>query len=133
MFIAGILEIINAVYCMYVYPDAGATLSGYRDMGCGGVGASHKCCILYVRTQMLGLLSLAIGIWGVVVSVQGDYEVLTGSNLISGAVLLIVSGFITIVVSMLGFCGAAGMWRPILVIVSFRRPPQNFSLSIELC
>ena len=94
---------------------------------------NHSCCILYVRTQMLGLLSMAIGIWGVVVSVEGDYEVLTGSNLVSGAVLLIVSGFITIVVSMFGFCGAAGMWRPILVIVSFRRPPRNFSLSIELC
>ena len=52
------------------------------------------------------------------VSVDGDYEVLTGGNLISGAVLLMVSGFITIVVAVCGFCGAAGKWRPLLVIVS---------------
>ena len=68
--------------------------------------------------QVLGLLALAVGIWGVVISEEGDYEELTGGNLISGAVLLIVSGFITIVVAMFGFCGAAGMWRPLLVIVS---------------
>jgi hypothetical protein len=65
---------------------------------------------------VLGLLALAVGIWGIVISVDGDYEQLTGSNLISGAVLLLVSGFITIVVAMFGFCGAAGMWRPLLVI-----------------
>lgn len=52
------------------------------------------------------------------IAVDGDYEVLTGGNLISGAVLLMVSGFITVVVAMVGFCGAAGMWRPLLVIVS---------------
>ena len=67
---------------------------------------------------MFGLLALAIGIWGVVESSNGHYDELTGGNLIAAAVLLLVAGFITVVVSILGFCGAAGMWRPILVIVS---------------
>ena len=73
---------------------------------------------MIIIIQVLGLLSLAIGIWGVSIAVEGDYQELTGGNIISGAVLLIVSGCLTIVVSFFGFCGAAGMWRPILVIVS---------------
>ena len=61
---------------------------------------------------------MGIGLWGVSISVDGDYEVLTGGNLISGAVLLMVAGFITVVVAVCGFCGAAWKWRPLLVIVS---------------
>jgi small-conductance mechanosensitive channel len=57
-----------------------------------------------------------VGIWGVVIAVDGDYEALTGGNLISGAVLLLVAGAITFFVSIIGFCGAVGMWRPFLVI-----------------
>ena len=67
---------------------------------------------------MLGLLVLAIGVWGVVVVVEGDYQELTGDSLIAGAILLIVAGSLTFFVSFLGFCGAFGMWRPLLVIVS---------------
>ena len=63
-----------------------------------------------------------MGIWGVVIAVDGDYEALTGGNLISGAVLLLVAGAITFFVSIIGFCGAVGMWRPFLVIVSALTP-----------
>ena len=75
---------------------------------------------------------LAIGIWGVVIAVEGDYEVLTGGNLISGAVLLLVAGGITFMVSIVGFCGAAGMWRPLLVIVSFYINPLVTLRFLEL-
>ena len=68
--------------------------------------------------QIFGLLALAVGAWGVSVSVNGNYDTLTGDDLISGAVLLLVSGIITVVVAVFGFCGAFGMWRPLLVIVS---------------
>ena len=68
--------------------------------------------------QIFGLLALAVGAWGVAVSVNGNYDTLTGDDLISGAVLLLVSGIITVVVAVFGFCGAFGMWRPLLVIVS---------------
>ena len=69
-------------------------------------------------SQIFGLLALAVGAWGVSVSVNGNYDTLTGGNLISGAVLLLVAGIITVVVAVFGFCGAFGMWRPLLVIVS---------------
>ena len=53
-----------------------------------------------------------------VASSNGHYEELTGGNLIAASVLLLVAGFITVVVSILGFCGVIVMWKPILLIVS---------------
>ena len=79
---------------------------------------------------MFGLLTLAVGVWGVVIAVDGNYEALTGGNLISGAVLLLVAGAITVFVSIIGFCGAVGMWRSFLVIVSAFNP---FSFSEFSC
>ena len=46
-------------------------------------------------------------------------DIMTGGNLITASVLLLVAGFITVVVSIFGFCGVIVMWKPILLIVSF--------------
>ena len=48
---------------------------------------------------------------------ENDYSVITGSNIVSGAALLIVGGVITLSVSAIGIIGACGLWKPILFIV----------------
>lgn len=47
-----------------------------------------------------------------------EYDVVTGSDTLSAAVLLLVGGFITMIVAVVGIVGAFGMWRPLLFIVS---------------
>ena len=47
-----------------------------------------------------------------------DYDVITGSETVSFAALLLVGGIITMVVASIGIIGACAMWRPLLIIVS---------------
>ena len=47
-----------------------------------------------------------------------EYDVVTGDDTLSAAVLLLVGGFITMIVAFVGIVGAIGMWRPLLLIVS---------------
>ena len=67
--------------------------------------------------QLLGFLSVAVGIWGVHTTLTQDTDVIYDSNLIVGATLLIVGGAITIIISTVGFLGAAGMWKYLLILV----------------
>ena len=54
-----------------------------------------------------------------------DYDVITGSDTVSFAALLLVGGVITFIVAAVGIVGACAMWRPLLIIVSL-------SLSLSL-
>ena len=47
-----------------------------------------------------------------------DYDVITGSDTVSAAALLLVGGIVTFVVATVGIIGACAMWRPLLIIVS---------------
>ena len=71
-----------------------------------------------VSTQLLGFVTTGIGIWGLVDGSQGDYDVITGDNTISAAAVLLTAGVITLALAAVGICGAWGMWRPVLIIVS---------------
>lgn len=71
------------------------------------------CNIVFLA---LGATSFGIGVWGVV---EGrEYDVVTGDDTLSAAVLLLVGGFITMIVAFVGIVGAIGMWRPLLLIYS---------------
>ena len=58
----------------------------------------------------------AIGIWAVVIG--SNFSFVTGNDIISGAVLLIVAGIITFVICVVGILGAIFKARPLLVVVS---------------
>lgn len=64
----------------------------------------------------LGVITTGIGIWGLVVGSDGNYDVITGNNTISAAAVLLTAGVVTLAIATLGICGACGMWRPILII-----------------
>jgi hypothetical protein len=66
----------------------------------------------------LGAITTGIGVWGLVVGSEGDYDVITGNNTLSTAAVLLAAGVITLLIAALGICGAWGMWRPILIVVS---------------
>ena len=68
--------------------------------------------------KVLGAVTLSIGIWGLVVGSEGDYDVITGNNTISAAAVLLAAGIITFLIATIGIIGAWGMWRPLLIIVS---------------
>lgn len=66
----------------------------------------------------LGAGLAGVGTWLVYLgrNTHDDYYVFTGDRFVSGAVLILIAGALTIVVSILGIMGACGMWRPLLVI-----------------
>ena len=59
---------------------------------------------------------IAVGIWLLVRN--QDFDFLTNSIYLSPAVLLIVAGVITVVISVVGIVGAVGMWWCVIVVVS---------------
>ncbi|XP_011404718.1 PREDICTED: CD63 antigen-like [Amphimedon queenslandica] len=63
---------------------------------------------------LIGIAIFALGIY-LQVTTQ-TYSFFTGSDVVSGAVLLIVAGLITGIIAGLGFVGACMKWRPLLVI-----------------
>jgi hypothetical protein len=63
---------------------------------------------------VLGAIAFAIGVWGIVVGT--DYDVITGSETVSFAALLLVGGIVTFIVASIGIIGACAMWRPLLLI-----------------
>lgn len=70
--------------------------------------------IFNVVFMVFGAIAFSIGVWGAVVG--STYEVITGSDAVSAAALLVVGGVITMVIAAVGIIGACGMWRPLLVI-----------------
>lgn len=82
-----------------------------------------KCCVHFWRILfiILNSLFLIIGLALVGLSIyllasQNDLKFLTGSSIGSGAVLILIAGLITAVISFIGVLGAIGMW-PVLLIV----------------
>lgn len=71
-----------------------------------------------LHIQILSLAIFAGGAWLLYVGEENDYDVITGSSIVSGAALLVLAGGVALVVSAVGMVGAFGMWRPILIIVS---------------
>ena len=66
--------------------------------------------------QIVGLAIIALGIYLLVV--DADYSFVTGTRYASGAVLLLIGGFITCVIAAFGVLGGLGKWWGLLVIVS---------------
>ena len=66
--------------------------------------------------QILGAVLIGVGSWAIA---RGDtFSFVTGSNVFSGAALLIVAGIVTVLICATGIFGAIFKLRPILVIVS---------------
>ena len=69
---------------------------------------------------MISLAVFALGAWLLYLREEKDYDVITGSgSIVSGAALLVLGGGVALVVAAVGVVGAVGMWRPVLVVVSF--------------
>ena len=65
---------------------------------------------------MIGLALVGLAIY--LLASQNDLRFLTGSNIASGAVLILIAGLITSVISFIGVLGAVGMWPVLLIVVS---------------
>ena len=63
----------------------------------------------------LGLIGLAIYL----LATQNDLAFLTGSNIASGGVLILIAGVITAIIAFIGVLGAIGMWPALLIVVSW--------------
>ena len=48
-----------------------------------------------------------------------SFAFVTGSTILSGAVIILIAGIVTAIIAALGFLGALFKWRPLLLIVSF--------------
>lgn len=77
--------------------------------------------ILYIPcislcTQLIGLGVFATGIY--LLASQNNLDFLTGSEYASGGVLILIAGFITVAISLIGVFAAAGMWSVLFIIVS---------------
>ena len=71
----------------------------------------------YFHFQIAGLAVLGLGIW--VQVEKGDYVALADSDTgLTGAILIIVTGAVTAVISLLGFLGAIKRSKILLWIVS---------------
>lgn len=91
------------------------------------MGKTLTCCThfwrwlfvaLNVAFALIGLALIAVGIWLEVIG--EDFEFVTESKYASPAVLVIVSGVITVVISVVGVVGAIGMWSCVLIVyISF--------------
>ena len=64
--------------------------------------------------QVIGLALVGLAIY--LLASQNDLKFLTGSEIGSGAVLILIAGLITAAIAFVGVLGAIGMW-PILLIV----------------
>ena len=72
----------------------------------------------------------AVGSWLLYVGQENEYDVITGSrSIVSGASLLVLAGGVAIVLSAVGMAGAYGMWRPLLIIVSYISPRPSYCQS----
>lgn len=67
-------------------------------------------------TQLIGGAILALGIY---LTLEGQEfgETLTGVTFTSGSVLLLVSGAVTLAVTIAGIVGAIGFWKLLLYVV----------------
>ena len=85
---------------------------------------------MLVDLQLIGMVLLGGGIYLVVV---GDrYSYLTGTIYTSGAVIIMLCGLGTVVVSILGICGSCCKKWIVLLIVSFwKLLDMRFMFSIQ--
>lgn len=66
--------------------------------------------------QVIGLALIGLAIY--LLATQNDLTFLTGSRVASGAVLILISGLVTAIISFIGVLGAIGMWPVLLIVVS---------------
>ena len=86
----------------------------------------RRCKHTPLLLQILGLIAIAIGIF--LLATNSPYTFVTGNSIVSGAVLILISGLVTGIIAVVGFVGAAFKWRPLLLVVSYSRP-SSFSSS----
>jgi len=63
---------------------------------------------------LIGLGVFATGIY--LLASQNNLDFLTGSEYASGGVLILIAGFITVAISLIGVIAAAGMWSVLFII-----------------
>lgn len=63
---------------------------------------------------------MLVGLSIYLLATQNDLTVITGNRIASGAVLILIAGLITSVISFIGVLGAVGMWSVLLIVVSGR-------------
>ncbi len=78
----------------------------------------HWVINVCVLLQVLGIIALSIGIWAL--ASGSTFSVLTGSQIIGGSALLIITGFAVVFVAAFGMFGAMCKNRVLLLIVSTR-------------
>ena len=66
--------------------------------------------------QVIGLALVGLAIY--LLASQNDLRFLTGSEIGSGAVLILIAGLITAAIAFIGVLGAVGMWPILLIVVS---------------
>ena len=71
------------------------------------------------RPQIFGSGLIGFGSYLINLGSEHDYDVITGSQFVTGAALLVAAGIFTFGVAVIGIVGAAFMWRPMLVLVSW--------------
>lgn len=70
--------------------------------------------IINILFVILGIILIGIGSWAV--SQDSNFSFITGNNILSGAVLLIIAGIVTVIICATGIFGAIFKLRPILVV-----------------
>ena len=66
----------------------------------------------------MGSVLIGFGGWLLYLGEDSDFDRITGSEIFSGAALLVAAGGVTFILAAIGIIGACGMWRPFLIIVS---------------
>lgn len=70
--------------------------------------------VLNVFLFVVGLALLVLGIY--LLASSNSLEFVTGNSIASGSVLILIAGFVTMLIALIGILGAAGRWTVLLVI-----------------
>ena len=74
--------------------------------------------LLFPHYKVLGSALIGFGSYLIYLGEEYNYDIITGSEFISAAAVLVAAGIITFAVSVVGILGALLMMRPFLLIVS---------------
>jgi hypothetical protein len=87
--------------------------------------SDYNCCancsralfiILNIIFVLFGSGFIGFGSYLINLGSEHDYDIITGSQFVSGAALLVAAGVFTFAVAVIGIIGAVFMWRPMLLI-----------------
>ena len=76
---------------------------------------THTHTHTHTHTQLIGLGLFIFGIY--LLASQNNLAFLTGTEFASGGVLILIAGFISFVIALIGVLAAAGMWPVLFIIV----------------